>query len=183
MLTPHSRNSRGTALTNVPGPWWKQKQNVADKVGNALLISLAPPTDVRRVVGLYQQRSTDSAPDDVQLKTAASKREGASIKKLELGDALDGTRWRLIPHFFDTVFEAQGDQAKAIDTEESSGSITGIKAVLTMAGQPPSEAKVFPLQIFLNAWVPEEELDAAPAPAETAEVEEVDTDVEEPNGG
>ena len=109
MLTPHSRNSRGTALTNVPGPWWKQKQNVADKVGNALLISLAPPTDVRRVVGLYQQRSTDSAPDDVQLKTAASKRaskrEGASIKKLELGDALDGTRWRMIPHFFDTVFE------------------------------------------------------------------------------
>ena len=134
------------------------------------------------MVGLYQQRSTDSAPDDVQLKTAASKRDGASIRKLELGDALDGTRWRLIPHFFDTVFEAQGDQAKAIDTEENSGCITGIRAVLTMAGQAASDAKVFPLQSFLNAWVPEEETDAAPAPAETVEAEEVDSDVDEPDG-
>ena len=86
------------------------------KVGHALIISLAPPVDIRRVVGLYQQRATDSAPDDVQLKVAASKKEGASIRKLELKDALDCTKWRLVPHFFDTVYEMQGDKARVIDT-------------------------------------------------------------------
>ena len=80
MITPHGSNGRGAALTNVPADWWRQKQSVADRVGNALLISLSPPTDVRRVVGLYQQRASDAAPDNVQLKTAASKKDGASIR-------------------------------------------------------------------------------------------------------
>ena len=48
--------------------------------------------DIRRVVGLYQQRTSEATPDDVQLKVAASKREGASIRRVELKDALDSTK-------------------------------------------------------------------------------------------
>ena len=109
------------------------------------------------MVGLYQQRSTDATPDDVQLKVAASKGEGVSIRRLELKDALDSTKWKLIPHFFHAVFEKQGDQAKVMDTEESGGCITGVKAVLTMAGQEAAEARVFPIGPFLSAWLPDEE--------------------------
>ena len=51
MNTPHGRHGRNAELNHVPAPWWKQKQGVADKVGNALIVALAPPVDIRRVVG------------------------------------------------------------------------------------------------------------------------------------
>ena len=51
-----------------------------------------------------------------------------------------------------------------------------------MAGQEPAEARMFPIGPFLGAWMPEEEPEAAPAPA-PAEVEEIeDQEVEDPEG-
>ena len=102
MVTPNSRTGRGAALTNVPAAWWQDKKLVADRVGNALLISLTAPADVRRVVGLYQQRA---ASDAVQLKVASSKREGAVIRNVRLEEALDCAKWRLLPHFFESEYD------------------------------------------------------------------------------
>ena len=165
MMTPHGPEGRDAALNNVPAAWWQDKKLVADRLGNALLISLTSAADIRRVVGLYQPRASS---DPVQLKVAASKRDGASVRTIKLEDALDSTKWRLLPHFFDTEFKKQGDTAQAIDTEEFSGAITGIQAVLTMAGQPAGEPRVYPVLPFLSAWAPEEEQTVEPAPEERA---------------
>ena len=183
METPHGREGRNAALTNVPAPWWKEKKGVADHIGNALLISTTAPVDVRRVVGLYQQRAADATPDAVQLKVASSKKDGAGIRKLELEDALDSTKWRIIPHFIDAEYTIQGDTAQVVDTVEVAGSLTGVCAILTMAGQPPGEKTVYPIQTSLTAWVPEEpaEAERTPAPTEGEEDEGEEPEVAEPN--
>ena len=51
-----------------------------------------------------------------------------------------------------------------------------------MAGQEPAQAKVFPLQAFLAAWLQEGDPEAEPAP-EVAETDRVsDAEVDEPEG-
>ena len=178
MVTPNSRTGRGAALTNVPAAWWQDKKLVADRVGNALLISLTAPADVRRVVGLYQQRA---ASDAVQLKVASSKREGAVIRNVRLEEALDCAKWRLLPHFFESEYDVQGDTARATDTEDASGTITGVVAVLKMAGQPEGEPKVYPIQAFLSAWVPEAEAPEERSDPEESGEDEDDPEVDEPD--
>ena len=168
MHTPHPATSPQVGLTNAPAEWWKEKKSVADRIGNALLISNTQLADARRVVGLFQQRATSGGAEHVQLKTAASKRDGAGIRQLKLEDALDSTKWRVIPHFYESTFDMHGDTARVIDTEESAGTIAGVRAVLTMKGQPPGPEAVYPLIAFLLAWVPELE-----APADDADVANV----------
>ena len=121
MQTPHGAAPTREELSNAPAEWWREKKAVADKIGNALLVSLTPPMDVRRVVGLFQSRASGGGAEHVQLKTAASKRDGASIRQLKLEDALDGTKWMIITHFYEAVFDVQGDQAHVMDTVRKQG--------------------------------------------------------------
>ena len=83
---------------------------------------------------------------------------------MDLVEALDPSKWRLIPHFVDATYEAGGDTAKVVDTLETNNNISGVMAVLTMAGQPPEEPTQFTLATFLEVWVP------VVAPIPTAEV-------------
>ena len=139
METPHGTAPAGTALSQAPEPWWKDKAGVQDRIGKALLISQPTGENARRVVGLYQARASEADPQRVALKVAAAKRDGASFTKVDLVEALDPDKWRLIPHFVGATYEAGGDTAKVVDTLETSSNITGVVAVLTMAGQPPAE--------------------------------------------
>ena len=47
-------------------------------------------------MGMYQARASEADPQRVALKMAAAKRDGASFTKIDLVEALDPSKWRLI---------------------------------------------------------------------------------------
>ena len=175
METPHEDARTGTALNHGPEPWWKSKTGVSDRIGKALLISQPLGDVVRRVVGLYQARASEADPQRVQLKIAATKKDGASFTKTDLSEALDPSKWKIIPHFVGATYELEGDKATVVDTVDAGGNLTGVTAVLQMSGQPAAEPADFQLSTFVDVWVPKEAPPPAgtPAPSEDEAGEEV----------
>ena len=129
------------------------KKEVSDKIGSALLVS---QTDgrVKRVVGVFQSRSSSSAsPNEVQLKTALVGTAGAPTTLLPLAEALDGEKWKVLVHFCNGTFKMGQDTADVKQTVVSDGNIVGVRAVLTMAGQQPMPEADYALEAFIDSWV------------------------------